>query len=143
MKVLLSDIFGEFAAGTGLSYTDGEYSLNASTDDINEGSSNLYYTDARVRAAVSVGSQSDELIGYDSSNGSFSLRLSDLRHEQSITLSANTPASITHNLGKRLVHVSAMDSSGNKIELDVQYSNTNTLAVESAVGITVTVAISV
>ena len=143
MKVLLSDIFGEFAAGTGLSYTDGEYSLNASTDDINEGSSNLYYTDARVRAAISVGSQSDELIGYDSSNGSFSLRLSDLRHEQSITLSANTPASITHNLGKRLVHVSAMDSSGNKIELDVQYTNTNTLAVESAVGITVTVAISV
>lgn len=143
MKVLLSDIFGEFAAGTGLSYSDGEYSLNASTDDINEGSSNLYYTDARVRAAVSVGSQSDELIGYDSSNGSFSLRLSDLRHEQSITLSANTPASITHNLGKRLVHVSAMDSSGNKIELDVQYTNTNTLAVESAVGITVTVAISV
>ena len=143
MKVLLSDIFGEFAAGTGLSYSDGEYSLNASTDDINEGSSNLYYTDARVRAAISVGSQSDELIGYDSSNGSFSLRLSDLRHEQSITLSANTPASITHNLGKRLVHVSAMDSSGNKIELDVQYTNTNTLAVESAVGITVTVAISV
>ena len=143
MKVLISDVFAEFAAGTGLSYSDGEYSLNASTDDVAEGSSNLYHTAARVRAAVSVSSQADELIGYDSSNGSFSLRLQELRHEQSVTLSANTAATITHNLGKQLVHVSAMDASGNKIELDVVYTNTNALTVESAVGVTVTVAVSV
>ena len=108
-----------------------------------EGSSNLYHTAARVRAAVSVSSQADELIGYDSSNGSFSLRLQELRHEQSVTLSANTAATITHNLGKQLVHVSAMDASGNKIELDVVYTNTNALTVESAVGVTGTVAVSV
>jgi hypothetical protein len=88
-------------------------------------------------------SQSDELINYDSSNGSFSLRLQDLRHEQSVTLSANTAATITHNLGKRLVHVSAMDASGNKIELETIYLNTNSLSVESAVGITVTLAVSI
>lgn len=143
-KVLLSDVVGEFTAGSGLSYDGvGEYSLDADTDDVAEGSNNLYYTDARVRAAVSVSSQADELIGYDSSNGSFSLRLQELRHEQSVTLSANTAATITHNLGKRLVHVSAMDASGNKIELDVVYTNTNTLSVESAVGVTVTIAVSV
>ena len=69
--------------------------------------------------------------------------MQDLRHEQSVTLSANTPATITHNLGKQLVHVSAMDASGNKIELDVVYSSTYALTVESAIGVTVTVAISV
>ena len=143
-KVLLSDVVGEFTAGTGLAYDGtGEYSLDCDTDDVAEGSSNLYHTAARVRAAVSVSSQADELIGYDSSNGSFSLRLQELRHEQSVTLSANTAATITHNLGKQLVHVSAMDASGNKIELDVVYTNTNALTVESAVGVTVTVAVSV
>ena len=142
-KVLISDVTGEFTAGTGLSYDGvGEFSLNATTSNVTEGS-NLYYTDGRVRGAISAGSQSDELISYDSNNGSFSLRLQDLRHEQSVTLSANTPATITHNLGKQLVHVSAMDASGNKIELDVVYSSTSALTVESAIGVTVTVAISV
>ena len=143
-KVLVSDVTGEFTAGSGLSYDGtGEYSLNADTDDVAEGASNLYYTDARVRAAVTVSSQADELINYNSSNGEFSLRLQDLRYETSITLSANTATSITHNLGKQLVHVSAMDASGNKIELDVVYSSTSALTVESAVGVTVTVAVSV
>jgi hypothetical protein len=143
-KVLISDVTSEFTAGTGLSYDGyGEFSLSANTDQVSEGSSNLYYTDARVRGAVTVSSQSDELINYNSSNGEFSLRLQDLRYETSITLSANTATSITHNLGKQLVHVSAMDASGNKIELDVVYSSTTKITVESAVGVTVTVAVSV
>ena len=143
-KVLLSDVVAEFSAGTGLSYDGyGEFSLSANTDQVSEGSTNQYFTNTRARAAVSAGSESDELISYDSSNGSFSLRLQDLRHEQSVTLSANTAATITHNLGKRLVHVSAMDASGNKIELDVVYTNTNSLSVESAVGVTITLAVSV
>ena len=142
-KVLLSDVVAEFSAGTGLSYNgSGQYSLSANTDQVSEGTSNLYYTDSRVRSAISAGSQSDELISYDSNNGSFSLRLQDLRYETSVTLSANTPAAINHNLGKQLVHVSAMDASGNKIELNVVYSNTNSLTVESVSGITVTVAVS-
>ncbi len=143
-KVLLSDVVSEFSAGSGLSYDGfGEFSLSANTDQVSEGSSNLYFTPARVRSAISAGSQADELLTYDNSNGSFSLRLQDLRHEQSVTLSANTAATITHNLGKRLVHVSAMDASGNKIELETIYLNTNSLSVESAVGITVTIAISI
>ena len=143
-KVLLSDVVSEFTAGTGLSYDgSGEYSLSANTDQVSEGSTNLYYSDSRVRGAVTVSSQADELINYNSANGEFSLRLQDLRYETSITLSANTATSITHNLGKQLVHVSAMDASGNKIELDVVYSSTSALTVESAVGVTVTVAVSV
>ena len=143
-KVLLSDVVSEFTAGTGLSYDgSGEFSLSANTDQVSEGITNQYFTDARARGAVTVSSQADELINYNSANGEFSLRLQDLRYETSITLSANTATSIIHNLGKQLVHVSAMDASGNKIELDVVYSSTSALTVESAIGVTVTVAVSV
>ena len=142
-KVLISDVTAEFQAGTGLSYDGyGEFSLNADTDDVEEGTTNLYYTDARVRAAIAAGSQSDELINYDSNNGEFSLRLADLRYETSVTLTANTAATITHNLGKRLVQIAAMDASGNKVELDVVYSSTSALTVTSVSGITVTIAVS-
>lgn len=143
-KVLLSDVVSEFTAGTGLSYDgSGEFSLSANTDQVSEGNTNQYFTDSRARSAVTVSSQADELINYNSANGEFSLRLQDLRYETSITLSANTATSITHNLGKQLVHVSAMDASGNKIELDVVYSSTSALTVESAIGVSVTVAVSV
>ena len=142
-KVLLSDIVGEFSAGTGLSYNGtGEYSLNATTSNVAEGS-NLYYTDARVRAAVTAGSESDELITYNGGTGAFSLRLQDLRHESQVTLTANVAQTITHNLGKKLVHVSAMDSAGNLIHLDVVYSSTTALTVTSVTGVTVDVAVSV
>jgi hypothetical protein len=137
----LSGVFSEFSAGTGLSYADGEYSLNATTSNVSEGS-NLYYTDSRVRAAISAGSQSDELINYNSSNGSFSLRESQIRYDTQVTLSANTGMQITHSLGKKLVHISAMDSAGNMIQLDVVYNSTSALTVTSQTGITVDLAIS-
>ena len=53
MSVLLSDVFNEFTAGTGLSFDGGEYSLNATTSNVAEGS-RLYYTDARSRGGISV-----------------------------------------------------------------------------------------
>ena len=105
--------------------------------------SNLYYTDARVRAAVTAGSESDELITYNGGTGAFSLRLQDLRHESQVTLTANVAQTITHNLGKKLVHVSVMDAAGNLIHLDVVYVSTTALTVKSVTGITVDVAISV
>ena len=40
---------------------------------------NLYFTDARVRAAISAGSDADELITYNSGTGSFSLRENVIR----------------------------------------------------------------
>ena len=69
MKVKASSVFAQFAAGTGLSYADGTYSLNASTSNVSEGS-NLYFTDARARAAVSVTGSG---LAYNSGNGQISL----------------------------------------------------------------------
>ena len=142
LLVATATVQAAFSAGTGLAYSAGQFSLNATTSNVAEGS-NLYHTTARVRSAVQVSSNSDELINYTSGTGEFSLRLQDLRREFSITLSANTAATLNHNLGKRLVHVSAMDSAGNKIQLDVSYTDVNNLTVTSQSGITVTVAISV
>ena len=143
LSVPLSSIYSEFAAGTGLSYSNGTYSINANTDQITEGSSNLFFTAARSRSAVTVSSQSDELLNYNNGTGEFSLRLQELRFETSVTLTANVASTITHNLGKRLVHVSAMDSGGNQIQLEVVYSSTSALTVKSAVGVTVSLAVSV
>jgi hypothetical protein len=144
MLVSTANVRGVLSAGTGLSYNSGTgaFSLNATTSNVAEGS-NLYYTDARVRAAVTAGSESDELITYNGGTGAFSLRLQDLRHESQVTLTANVAQTITHNLGKKLVHVSVMDSAGNLIHLDVVYVSTTALTVKSVTGITVDVAISV
>ena len=144
MLVSTANVRGVLSAGTGLSYNSGTgaFSLNATTSNVAEGS-NLYYTDARVRAAVTAGSESDELITYNGGTGAFSLRLQDLRHESQVTLTANVAQTITHNLGKKLVHVSVMDAAGNLIHLDVVYVSTTALTVKSVTGITVDVAISV
>ena len=45
---------------------------NFDTDDLSEGSTNLYYTDARVRAAVSVADSTSIDMSYNSSTGEFS-----------------------------------------------------------------------
>ena len=143
LLVSTSAVRGVFSGGTAISINNGAIGFTGTSDDVQEGNTNEYFTPQRSRGALSVSNAADELIHYDSSNGQFSLRLQDFRKEQTVTLSANTPLTINHNLGKRLVHVSAMDSSGNKVELDVVYSNTNSLSVESAVGVSLTVAISV
>lgn len=69
MSVLLSDVFNQFSAGTGLSFDGGEYSLNATTSNIAEGS-RLYFTDARARAAISVDAAG---LSYNSSTGQIAL----------------------------------------------------------------------
>ena len=226
ISVLLSDVFNEFSAGTGLSFDGGEYSLSANTDQVSEGSSNLYYLDSRVDAHLSGGTgidynagvisfngDSDDVsegasnlyyldsrvdahlsggtgIGYangvisfngdsddvseGSSNryfteqrvvdtigvatagagdvqlatfsaaGDISVLLSSIRKEfTNQTLSANTSLALTHNLGKQCVQVSAMDSSGNAIELEKVFTSANVVTVESAVGLTgVVIAVS-
>ena len=137
-----SVVRGALSAGSALSYVDGQFAFNGNTSNVPE-SGNLYYTDARVRAAISAGSDADELINYNSGNGSFSLKESQIRYSTELTLSANTAAVITHNLGQKLVHVSAMDSAGNAISLQVQYTSTSRLSVTSQVGITITIAVSI
>ena len=60
------------------------------------------------------------------------------------TLSAGVALNITHNLGKKVVHVTAMRTSDSKmVEVEVTYTNTNTLSVLSASALTCDFAISI
>ena len=177
ISVLLSDVFAEFSAGAGLTFDGGEYSFTGSTSDVSEGT-NLYYTDTRARNAISVdaaGLSYDSATGEialtadsdDISEGSANLYFTNARAQAAITadpaagnlasvtngevlvalsqfrkgfqnqsLTANTALALTHNLGERLVHVSAMDGSGNKVELEITYTNSNSVSVKSAVALT-------
>jgi len=176
MNVLISDIFAEFSAGTGLSWDGGgKFSLNATTSNVSEGS-NLYYTDARAQAAISVsgaglsktgGAISLTADSDDIAEGSTNLYFTDARAQAAITadsasgnlasvtngqvlvdiadfrkefapqnLTANTFATLNHGLGKKIVHVSAYDSSGNKIQLDVQLTDANNCKVKSVINVT-------
>lgn len=177
MSVLLSDVFAEFSAGTGLSFDGGEYSLNATTSDVAEGS-RLYFTDARARAAISVdaaGLSYDSATGEialtadsdDIAEGSTNLFFTDARAQAAITadsaagnlvtvtngailvqksdfratfapqnLSANTWQTLNHQLGEKLVHCSAYDSSGNKVQVEVQLTDSNNLRVRSVINVT-------
>jgi len=177
MSVLLSDVFNEFSAGTGLSFDGGEYSLNATTsniaegtrlyftdararaaisvdaaglsynsstgeialtadsDDIEEGSVNLFFTDARARAAISADSADDNMASVTS--GQVLVDLNDFRSEFAPqNLTANTFATLNHGLGKKIVHVSAYDSDGNLVQLDVQLVDTNNVKVKSVINVT-------
>ena len=168
-----SVVFAEFAAGTGLSYADGVYSLNADTSMVAEHSSKLYFTNARVDARLSGGTG----IGYASGVISFTGNTGDVaegsnlyfttaRAQAAITadpaagnlatvtsgqvlvalssirkgftnqsLTANTALNLTHNLGERLVQVSAMDSSGNDVVLEKVYTSSSVITVKSTVGL--------
>ena len=175
MSVALSSIFNQFSAGTGLSFDGGEYSLNASTSNVSEGS-NLYFTNARARAAISVG----DGLAYNSGTGAISLTadtgdiseganlyFTTARAQAAITadsaagnmatvtngavlvqksdfrstfapqnLTANTFVTLNHQLGEKIVHCSAYDSNGNKIQLDVQLTDANNLKVKSVINVT-------
>ena len=61
-----AEIASNLTGGTGIEVTSaGTINFNGDTDDVSEGSTNLYYTNARSRAAVSAGTG----ITYDSSTG--------------------------------------------------------------------------
>ena len=54
ITVATSSVFAQFSAGSGLAFSNGQYSLTANTDGISEGSSNLYFTEQRAQNAISV-----------------------------------------------------------------------------------------
>lgn len=172
LSVLLSDVFNEFSAGTGLSFDGGQYSLNATTSNIAEGSnlyfttarvdahlsggtgidyssgvislnattsnvsegSNLYFTEARAKAAISADPAAGNLATV--SNGQVLVALSSIRKSfTNQSLTANTNLNLTHNLGERLVQVTAMDSSGNDVQLEKVYTSSSVITVKSTVGL--------
>jgi hypothetical protein len=172
-----SDVFSQFAAGTGLSYADGVYTLNANTSQISE-SGNLYFTEQRSRNSISVDSsglaynastgvlslsantsqitedssalffttaRAQAAISADSAsgnmatvtNGAVLVQKSDFRSTFAPqNLTANTFVTLNHGLGEKIVHCSAYDSSGNKIQLDVQLTDANNLKVKSVINVT-------
>jgi len=179
LKVELSDVFAQFSAGTGLSWDGGgEFSLNADTsmvsengnlyftdarargamsvntdglaynsltgqialdadtDDIAEGS-NLFFTDARARAAVQADPAAGNLVQYNNSTGDILVALSSFRKTFAPqNLTANTFATLNHQLGEKIVHVSCYDSSGNKIQCEVQLVDANNVKVKSVINVT-------
>ena len=145
--VALSDVFAEFSAGQGLAFSFGEYSLDANTDDITElaGATNLFFTDSRARNAISADPTAGNMLSYDSGTGEMLVALSDFRKGfQNQSLTANTGLSLTHNLGERLVHVSAMDGSGNAVELEIVYTSSTVVTVKSTVSLTgIDIAVSI
>lgn len=168
-EIVSSLTAGEIASlltgGTAIQVTaGGTINFNGDTDDVSEGSSNLYFTDARARAAFSagtgigisngvistsitqytdalarnaVGAESGGGLNYTSENGEFSVDNDYFRFEvTNQSLTADTFATINHDLGEKYVHVSCYDSSENLIHLDVQLVDLNNLKVKSASNLT-------
>ena len=112
-----------------------------STANLPEDASNKYFTDTRARSALSEATGS--LCFYNPSNGEIDMPVSNIRKEfASQSLTAGTFATLNHALGKKLVHVSAMDSSGNLVQLEVQYQDTNNVKVKANSNLTVDLAVS-
>jgi hypothetical protein len=126
-------------SGNGLGYTNGVLSLTADTDDITEqsGAVNKFFTDARARGAISADADSGNLAQYDSSTGEILVDRGDFRATFAPqNLTANTWQTLNHGLGEKLVHCSAYDSSGNKVQVEVQLTDSNNLRVRSVINVT-------
>ena len=186
LSVALSGVFAQLSAGTGLAYSNGVYSLDANTDniqqlagatnkfyadslvdahlsggtaisysagviafngstsDVSEGS-NLYHTTARARGSIQADPAAGNLVTFNQSSGDIALMLSSLRKgfaNQSLT--ANTNLVLTHSLGERVVHVTAMDASGNDVQLEKSYTSSTQVTVKSTINLTgIDIAISI
>jgi hypothetical protein len=124
------------SGGTAISYASGVISFNGDTDDVAEGS-NLYFTDARARSAIAADSNTGNMLSYDSSTGAILVQKSDFRSTFAPqNLTANTWATLNHALGEKIIHVSAYDSNGDKIQLDVQLVDSNNVKVKSVINVT-------
>lgn len=132
------------SGGTAIGYSAGVISFTGDTDDVAEGA-NLYYTDTRVRNAIQADPAAGNLVTFDSATGDILVALSQFRRGfQNQSLTANTGLALTHNLGEQLVHVSAMDGSGNAIELEVVYTSSSVVTVKSTVNLTgIDIAVSI
>ena len=124
------------SGGTAISYASGVISFNGDTDDVIEGT-NLYFTDARARLAISADPAAGNMASYDSTTGEILVAKSDFRSTFAPqNLTAYTWATLNHGLGEKIVHVSAYDSNGNLIQLDVQLVDANNVKVKSVTNIT-------
>ncbi len=144
--------------GSGLlSYdsTAGQFNLTATTVQnqitvagglLAKSGGEIALSSSSVRGQISASSPGADtnMLAYNAGVGELSVLLSSFRKQfASQALTANTFATLNHGLGQKLVHVSAMDSSGNLVQLEVQYQDTNNVKVKSAVGVTLDIAVSI
>jgi hypothetical protein len=121
----------------GIAYNQGQISFVGNTDLVQEGPTNKYFTDSRARSAVKADPSANNLLQYNSGTGEMLVSITKFRKEfvpQNLT--ANTWATLAHNLGKKQVHVSAYDAGGNLIQLDVQLVDNNQLKIKSVINVT-------
>lgn len=124
------------SGGTAIDYSAGVISFVGDTDDVAEGT-NLYFTNARARSAIAADPAAGNMLTYSSSTGEMLVAKSDFRSTFAPqNLTANTWATLNHQLGEKIVHVSAYDSNGDKIQLDVQLVDANNVKVKSVKDVT-------
>jgi len=122
----------------GLSYDSatGQIALAADTDDVAEGS-NLYFTNTRARSAISVDPAAGNLLEYNATKGELLVALSKFRKSFAPqNLAADTWTTLNHQLGEKIIHVSAYDSNGDLVQLDVQLIDNNNVKVKSVKAVT-------
>ena len=146
--------------------SNGQLLFNLDTDGIQEGSSSLFFSNARARAAVSGGAG----LAYNSSTGVFSadvgdgllidgsskigldlgagleidagdqrLKVQDAHFRKefaSQSFTANVAKTINHNLGKKFVHVSVYDSNDSLVHAEVTLTDNNNLTVKTSDALT-------
>tara|TARA_R110001632_G_scaffold5841_5_gene23575 strand:- start:662 stop:2035 length:1374 start_codon:yes stop_codon:yes gene_type:complete len=123
-------------AGLAYNSATGQIALNADTDDISEGL-NLFFTDARARASVQADPAAGNLVQYNNATGDILVALSDFRKTFAPqNLTANTWATLNHQLGEKIIHVSCYDSSGNKVQCEVQLFDANNVKIRSVINVT-------
>ena len=129
-----------------LSITDSEVNAGAA---IAQSKLALDITNAQINASAAI-AQSKLALSITNAEISNSAaiaqsKISGLRFEaNNQTLTANQALAITHNLGKKVVHVTAMRTSDSKlVDLEVTCTNTNSISVLSSTGLTVDIAISI
>ena len=105
----------------------GALEFKGNSDDVSEGSSNLYHTAARARAAFSEGN------GIAISAGSIALNTGYLRYdEEDVDLTASTAYNVDHNLSEKYVIVQVYDTNDNFKQVDVSLTNSNRCTVTSS-----------
>lgn len=138
----------QYNSGTGvfdLTPTTVQNQITVSGGLLSKSAGQIALSSSSVRSQISAATPGADtnLLAYNAGVGEASVLLSSIRKEfASQALTANTYATLNHGMGKKLVHVSAMDASGNLVQLEVQYQDTNNVKVKSAVGVTLDVAVS-
>ncbi len=106
---------------------DDELEFKGDTDAVSEGSSNLYHTAARARAAFTAGN------GIAIAAGAITFNTGFLRYdEEDVDLTADTAYTLSHGLSEKYVIVQVYDSNDKLIQVDVELTNTNACTITSA-----------